>query len=192
MRLSRYVLAAAIVAFTCSMALADTTTDPGIKTLQCGPGTGRVCATVPLTGTSVMFSITFNTIIDGVNAGEEDIINETGHTISAFTLDLGSSTTDGTEKGLLYSCLSGGDFICSGSGNFIHFTGGSIAPCEESDDESEGCHGVLIILEQIEGDPNLAGKTVSNSFFVPEPSSGLLLLFGLAAGSLMKRRTSLC
>jgi PEP-CTERM motif len=192
-----FVAALLMVAFlsvSAPTALADGT-DPIVFTKGCG-GLGQpACKTVLLTPgeTTVTVSETFNctgTTTDTCSA-IEDVINESGATVTHFDLAFNPVSVHGiplsfscapppTEGSFLFTCNSLG-------GNTFAFTGGSL--CSDSDDLVDGVFtpdgdecGVIIGLQGIAGEPSLQGVTVTSTFSTPEPSSAVLLLFGLMAG----------
>lgn len=176
--------------------LADTT-DPLVFTKGCG-GVGQpACKTVLLTPgeTSVTVSETFNctgATTDTCTA-IEDVINESGAPVSMFDLAFNPVSVMGTP--LSFSCEqpppAGSLFTCNPLGNNVFsFTGATL--CSDSDDFVDGVFtpdgdecGVIIGLQGIAGEPFLQGVTVTSTFSTvtaPEPSSAVLLLFGLIAG----------
>jgi hypothetical protein len=194
-----FVAALLMVAFlsvSAPTALADGT-DPIVFTKGCG-GVGQpACKTVLLTPgeTTVTVSETFNctgTATDTCSA-IEDVINESGATVTRFDLAFNPVSVNNiplsfscapppTEGSFLFTCNSLG-------GNTFAFTGGSL--CSDSDDLVDGVFtpdgdecGVIIGLQGIAGEPFLQGVTVTSTFSTstPEPSSAVLLLFGLMAG----------
>lgn len=194
-----FVAALLMVAFlsvSAPAALADGT-DPIVFTKGCG-GVGQpACKTVLLTPgeTTVTVSETFNctgTTTDTCSA-IEDVINESGTTVTRF--DLAFNPVSVNNIPLSFSCApppGEGSFLftCSPLGNNVFaFTGGSL--CSDSDDlvggvftpDGDEC-GVIIGLQGIAGEPFLQGVTVTSTFSTatPEPSSAVLLLFGLMAG----------
>ena len=174
--------------------LADTT-DPLVFTKGCG-GVGQpACKTVVLTPgeTTVTVSETFNctgTTTDTCTA-MEDVLNETGAPVSMFDLAFNPVSLMGTT--LSFSCEQPppeGSFLftCNPLGNnAFAFTGASL--CSDPDFFEDGSTpdgdecGVIIGLQGIAGEPFLQGVTVTSTFSTaPEPSSAVLLLFGLIAG----------
>jgi hypothetical protein len=186
------LLVLAFLSVSAPAALADGT-DPIVFTKGCG-GLGQpACKTVLLTPgeTTVTVSETFNctgTTTDTCSA-IEDVINESGATVTSFSLAFQPVSVNNIP--LSFSCASGEFlFTCNPSGNNVFtFTGGSL--CSDPDDlvggvftpDGDEC-GVIIGLQGIAGEPFLQGVTVTSTFSTatPEPSSAVLLLFGLMAG----------
>jgi len=190
-----------VVAFlgvSASVAQADGT-DPIVFTKGCGAVGQPACKTVPLTPgeTTVTVSETFHCTGTGTDtcSAIEDVINETGATVTSFFLAFQPVSVNNIP--LSFSCEQGepGSFLfaCNPLGNNVFaFTGGSL--CSDSDDVVDGVFipdppgsqdecGVIIGLQGIAGEPFLDNVTVTSTFSTtPEPSSAVLLLFGLMAG----------
>ena len=191
-----FVAALMVVAFlsvSAPAALADGT-DPIVFTQGCGKVGQPPCKTVLLTPgeTTVTVSETFNCTGAGTDtcSAIEDVINESGATVTSFSLAFQPVSVNNIP--LSFSCEQGTFlFACNPLGNNVFaFTGGSL--CSDSDDLVEGVFtpdgdecGVIIGLQGIAGEPFLQGVTVTSNFSTtpaPEPSSAVLLLFGLMAG----------
>jgi len=188
------LLVVAFLSVSAPVALADGT-DPVVFTRGCG-GVGQpACRTVLLTPgeTTVTVSETFNCTGTGTDtcSAIEDVINESGATVTSFFLAFQPVSVNNIP--LSFSCETGetGSFLfaCNPLGNNVFaFTGGSL--CSDSDDLVEGVFtpdgdecGVIIGLQGIAGEPFLQNVRVTSTFSTtPEPSSAVLLLFGLMAG----------
>ena len=195
----KFIYLLGVVAFlgiSASVARADGV-DPIVFTKGCGGTTGKICDAVFLTGTSANISATFactGTTADTCTASET-VINGTLAAITSFTITFNATGTlpGGGTIPLSFACApppeEGPSFLfhCSGT-NTLTFTGGSICGDDELEAEPDGDEcGVIIGLQgsSTTNDPTgtgLAGVTVSGNFSTPEPSSALLLLFGLMAG----------
>jgi hypothetical protein len=192
-KLIRLFIVVVFLGVCASVAFADSTSDPIVFTKGCGGAGQPACKTVLLTPgeTTVTVSETFNctgTTTDTCSA-IEDVINESGATVTSFFLAFQPVSVDNIP--LSFSCAPGSFlFTCSPSGNnTFAFTGGSL--CSDSDDLEGGVFtpdgdecGVIIGLQGIAGEPSLQGVTVTSTFSTsaPEPSSAVLLLFGLMVG----------
>jgi hypothetical protein len=197
------------IGISASVALADTApTDPIVFTKGCG-GIGKPACDAVILGpgqTTAVVPETFNTCDRFGNCTATDsVINDTGAAITSFSMVFQNSVVTSTgRKTLTYSCLEGGFFLCSpvvGTTNAFHFTastGGSIC---SSDDYTRGEEGTVFFTPDDNADDNcfagvtiglnataaenLRGVTLTNNTFstaAPEPSSGLLVLFGLMGG----------
>jgi hypothetical protein len=136
----------------------------------------------------------------------EDLINITGATVDTFDLALNPVSVGLIP--LTFSCEAGGFFVCT-QNSALDFTfsgvsnGNSLCSAEMDDvtpsgqpgqyifngemppDADDTCSGITIGMQGVTGEPNLDGVTVTgsvSSVSTPEPSSALLLLFGLMAG----------
>lgn len=217
MKLIHLLVVVAFLGISASVARADGV-DPIVTTKGCGGTTGTICDAVILGPgqTSATVSETFScsgTTSDTCLAAES-VINDTGASITSFELTFtGATTSGGSPLALVFSCSTaeGQLFSCQSLGNnsFL-FTGASLcsgSPDTQDDivdgvftpdgDSDDGC-GVVIGLQGVNGvDPAptvLNGATVTAGFATPEPSSALLLLFGLMGGLVsfkLLRNTSL-
>ena len=199
MKLIHLLVVVAFLGISASVALADGV-DPIVFTRGCG-GTGQpACDAILLTGTSVNISATF--ACSGSTADTcstfVDVLNGTLAAINSFTITFNATGTlpdGGGTIPLSFACatppVEGAPFLfnCSGSGNTLTFTGGTLCPENESETVPDGDEcGVVINLQgsSTTNDPTgtgLAGVTISGNFStVPEPSSALLLMAGLMAG----------
>lgn len=210
MKLIRFLVVVGFLAICASAARADGV-DPIITTRGCG-GTSPCDAVIlgpgqTITTVSETFSCSGTT--SNTCTAMEAVINDTGASITSFELAFtGATTSTGAPLSLIFSCddaTEGQLFSCQSLGNntFL-FTAGSICtatPDTEDDiidgvfvpdgDTDDGC-GVVIGLTGVNGvdppptDPNgnplLNGATATAIFNTPEPSSALLLLFGLMGG----------
>jgi hypothetical protein len=158
---------------------------------------------------SATFSATFScspTADASTCFATEDLINVTGGTVNAFNLALDPVSVMGNP--LTFSCEPGGYFVCTQiSALDFNFSGvpngNSLCSAEMDDvtateqpgqyifngevppDADDTCSGITIGMQGVTGEPNLNGVTVTGSVSsvpTPEPSSALLLLFGLMAG----------
>ena len=183
----------AFLGISASVARADSV-DPIVTTKGCG--TKTVCDAVILTPGQTTVTVTeqFSCDLTGNCTAEDSVINETGKAIDSFTLVF--DTLGGT---LSYFCAEGGSFTCTndGGGAFT-FTGSSICSTDANDisigeggvvtfipdgDADDNCNfGVTIGLSATTAEGITNGETVTAVFSTPEPSSVLLLLFGLVAG----------
>jgi hypothetical protein len=142
----------------------------------------------------------------------EDVINFSGATLTAFDLSLSS-------PGLTFGCLSTGTYICTDLGGglfaftvptggtpFCSTDGNDISPTFDpsnpgpytfvaDNDADDNCSVIQIGLQgtATETVKQLDGAVVTGTLNTPEPSSALLLLFGLMAGVVVLKfsRTSL-
>ena len=206
MKLIHLLVVVAFLAISASVALADGV-DPIVFTKGCG-GTGQpACDAVVLTPgntTGVMVSEAFTCDMSGNCTATDTVINLSGLAINSFSLVFQDSLPTMPPTPLSYSCMADGFFVCSpvpGTTNAFTFAGASICADADSDfvdgtfvPDGDEC-GVVIGLnattaEGISGTTTLTGTA---SFSAPEPSSALLLLFGLVAGlvSFKSRRSIL-
>ena len=193
----RFLLVVAFLGFCASAARADGT-DPVVRTLGCG-GIGQPrCATVLLTpgNTSVTVNETFSCDLTGCTA-MEDVINMTDTAITSFSLVF--ANPDSLGRTLSYSCAdseSNSLFSCSGGPTALFFTGASLCADPDADltEEDGGTFtpdgdecGVIIALSASLSEGITTGESVSATFSTstPEPSTALLLLFGLMGGGLV-------
>lgn len=187
----RFLLVVAFLGFCASAARADGT-DPVVHTLGCG-GIGQPrCATVLLTpgNTSVTFTETFNCDTSGNCTAMADVINETSNAITSFGMVF--TNPDSLGRTLTYFCEEGGFFTCHKDGpTAFSFTDNTL--CADSDalaeegDGVDGC-GVIIGLSATVSEGITTGESVISTFSTstPEPSTALLLLFGLMGGGLVR------
>jgi len=172
--------------------------DPQPKTQGCN-GKGQPPCDLSPVGESI--SLTFeNVTVEGVTVVEAmaSVDNSGPTALGQFVVNFPTSVTiDGVLDSLTYTCGSPGvaGYSCTpeGGGTFL-FTAPSISDDLCYSDQETACQpGETVILEEVEGDPNLLGVTLTaaTSTTLPEPASGLLLLFGLAAGGLTGLRKRL-
>jgi hypothetical protein len=192
-KLIHLLVVVAFLGISASVARADGV-DPIVTTRGCGGTTGTICDPILLTGTSVEISATFPaTCVGATCITSVTVLNGTLAAITSFTIDFNATGTlpGGGTVPLSFACapppVEGPSFLfnCSGTGNALTFTGGSICPENEIESAPDGDEcGVIIGLQESSttNDPALAGVTVSGNFTTPEPSSALLLLFGLMGG----------
>ena len=194
----KFIYCLMVVAFlgiSASVARADGV-DPIVTTKGCGGTT--ICDAVILTPGQTTVNVTeqFTCDLTGNCTAEDSVINETGKAIDTFTLVF--DTLGGT---LSYFCGEGGSFSCTNNGGgAFTFTGSSICSTDANDisigeggvvtfipdgDADDNCNfGVTIGLSATTTEGITNGETVTATFSTPtpEPSSALLLLFGLMAG----------
>ena len=170
-------------------------TDPKPITQGCG-GSNASCDATIIYNASQVYTITlvFRSASDpmnpfGTDAWVAEIVNGTGGTIDSYTEMFKQ------EKGLTYSSTCAGGFLTCvyDGGSTYTFTGSvlnspTVNPRDPDCDGDDICYGVIIGLIPVEGDATPSyGSTLSSTIYdiqVPEPSSGLLLLSGLAVGLL--------
>lgn len=203
----------AFLGISASVALADST-DPTLLTSGCGrigqPKCDAYLITSPFETISVV--LTLDTTVGDPFFGDAvaDFVNVSGQTLDGlftinFTVPAGLSFQGcGTPpEGItsLFTCTGGGSPgspITGGGTAQFNLTGASI--CSANFDDLTGGEGGITYLSDSDDDDNcqaaftlalqpVAGETlpqtIAGTFTVaPEPSSGLLLLFGLAAGLL--------
>jgi hypothetical protein len=172
-------------------------TDPKAGTQGCGGKTGVTCDNSPI-GTK----ITFTAFATG-NLGDTataSVFDPLTTPVSEFLVTFQSMVNG---ESLSYSCDGSseleGAMNCTPEGgttflfSFAPSSGETLCPAPPLSDTSSGSTGSsscfvgeTIILTIIGTDPtNLGGVALTASTsLVPEPASGLLLLFGLAAGGL--------
>jgi hypothetical protein len=189
----RFLVVVGFLAICASAARADGV-DPKVFTSGCGTS----CDAVVLTpgNTTVTVSETFSCDSSGNCTATDDVYNATGANINSFTMVF--DTLDGT---LNYSCSTMEEqlFTCSpvvGTTNAFTFTGASVCSGNSDDykivegvavftpdnDADDAC-GVVIGLTATTSEGISNNETVSSTFATtPEPSSALLLLFGLMVG----------
>lgn len=211
MKLIHFLVVVAFLGISASVALADGV-DPIVFTQGCGRAGQPACDAVLLTGTSVNISATFTcsgTTADTCTASET-VLNGTLAAITSFSITFNANgiltNPDGTKTlvPLSFACapppIEGPSFLfnCSGTGNTLTFTGGSLCPENEVETVPDGDEcGVVIGLRgsATTNDPagtGLNNVTASGTFNTPEPSSALLLLSGLMAGLVgLKSRRSI-
>jgi hypothetical protein len=191
-KLIHLLVVVAFLGISASVARADGI-DPIVTTKGCGGTTGTICDPVLLTGTSVEISATFPTgCLGSTCITSVTVLNGTLAAITSFTIAFNSTGTlpGGGTVQLSFACATPSEgttflFQCSGTGNTLTFTQGSLCPENEGETAPDGDEcGVIIGLQESSttNDPPLAGVTVSGNFSTPEPSSALLLLFGLMGG----------
>lgn len=171
--------------------------DPVITTSGCGGRNQRPCDAVVLGPGQTMASLSATfTCTDPTNpttcTASETVVNDTGRAITGFSLLFTAESIP-----LIFHCAEEGFFACSPdetNSNLFHFTGASICTASLNGDDfsdgvfrpdsdgDEGC-GVVITFQGVAGDgTGLNGASVTETFNTPEPSSILLLLFGLMTG----------
>ena len=207
MKLARLLLVMAILALASSVALADSApTDPLVKTQGCGGKGQPVCDANILTDPSQVLAITL-TFMN--NVASDAIINESGKAVSYFTVSFDVPSTLDFE-----GCVPGGFFVCTQisapefgtAGTAVYsLSGASLCSTDKNDwsingsvatkvydgDADDYCQSAFdleLITGPNENIPN--GTQVTGSVAAPEPSSALLLLFGLSASFLAFKRFS--
>ena len=195
------------------MALADgAPTDPKLITSGCGGKGQPACDAYLITSTheTLNITLTLDTTVGDVFYGDDiaSFINISGHTLtSGFGLNINvpnglSFQGCGTPPEgvtLLFTCSGGGSpgnpitggtavFTLTGasicSANFDDLTIGENGISYYSDsDKDDNCQPAFTLALQPIGGETLPNK-ITGSISTPEPSSALLLLFGLAAGLL--------
>jgi len=183
-------------------------TDPGAGTRGCGGNTGTVCDLSPIGQT--ITATGFSTGSPGGTA-TASVFDPLTTPISEFLVTFQSTVmgNNGVMDTLSYSCASSdpeGEMNCTPEGgttflfSFAPSSGETLCPAPPLSDTStsstgsSSCFvGETIILTILGTDPtNLGGVALTASTsLVPEPASGLLLLFGLAAGGLAGLRKRL-
>jgi hypothetical protein len=210
-KLIHLLVVVVFLGISASVALADGV-DPIVFTRGCGGSGQVACDAALITGTagnfSANFSATFScsSLTDATTCfASDDLINLTGAIVSVFNLTLNPVSVLGNP--LIFSCEAGGYFACT-QNSALSFTfsgvptGNSLCSTDSNDvtptpgqpgqftfvpdgDADDTCSGITIGMQGTTGDPNLQGVTVTGSVSnvsAPEPSSALLLLFGLMAG----------
>ncbi len=208
MKLIRFIVVVGFFAICASAAFADGV-DPIVKiTGVCTSGCDA--AVIGPGQAAVGFSETIacgSGATDGTGCTAiEDIINFSGATLTNFEVSL-------TSPGLTFSCLSTSDYTCSplGAGLFAFAVGptgtafcstdgNDISPtyspsnpgpytyvADSDGDEDDNCAVIQIGLQGTSNETvqQLNGAVVTGTLSAPEPSSGLLLLFGSMAGLLV-------
>ncbi|HXC47327.1 MAG TPA: PEP-CTERM sorting domain-containing protein [Candidatus Sulfotelmatobacter sp.] len=206
MKIIYILVVVAFLGMSASVALADGA-DPIVFTRGCGGSGQPACDAGLITGTAGNFSANFTATFSCSPTADastcfatEDLINLTGATINAFNLALNPVSVMGIP--LTFSCETGGFFVCTqNSALSFTFSGGANSLCSTDSndlspiagqpgqysfnpdgDADDTCSGITIGMQGVTGEPNLNGVTVTGSVSTPEPSSALLLLFGLMAG----------
>jgi hypothetical protein len=139
----------------------------------------------------------------GVTAAFLDVVNISGFSVGSFVFNLASEDSSG--ETLSYSCgsapegSSGSLPTCTQLGtDSFQFSGAQICSVPPGPPIGEAqflieptCqYGERFVLAATDGDPtDLAGQSVAATFYAPEPSSGLLLLVGLAGGFFLRKRS---
>jgi len=171
-------------------------TDPKPFTQGCGSGPGQTPCDATLIGPSgtVGVQLTFE---NGI--AETDLINDSGKTLTHFSVsfkvnagltfnpcdtELNTLFTtcnyEGTVNGIATYDFSGGS-LCSVNSDDIQVVHG-VATYKSDGDHDDTCSGMILGLEATGTDKVTNGETVQGTFDVPEPSSALLLISGLAFG----------
>jgi hypothetical protein len=178
------------------VASADTTgADPKLLTQGCGGKGQPACDAEFLTPGSdtVTVTETFTCDISGNCTASDTVVNATGADLSSFNLVLSNPGS------LVYSCgpATAQFFSCNQTGpDSFNFAGATL--CSDADDlhgttftpDGDEC-GVIISLTGTTAEGLFTGETVTGSVSTPEPSSALLLLFGLSAGLLAFKKITL-
>ncbi len=195
-------------------------TDPKLITSGCGGTGQPACDASVLTSPTqtLSLSLTFQAVtINGVtqDIATDSIINESGKALSTFSLSFTVPTGlifEGCETGGLFTCTSLNDGNVGAGGTALYsLTGASICTTDANDwsinnetgiatkvndhdgkdDTCQSAFNISLIANPDGSDNIIPGQTtVTGSLAVPEPSSGLLLLFGLTAGLLSFKRLS--
>ena len=170
----------------------------GVDPKPIAQGCTSACDAYLFTGQPLSVSLVFLSATDPHNPfGQEAafvvIINDTGKPLTGFDvtftaagLNFGTCGSTGLASSPLFHCSE--DKTGTGTGTYT-FSGFSLSPADPEDirdgqyfdDSDDFPTGMILGLEL--GDETIApGTTVSGSVFVPEPSSALLLICGLAVG----------
>jgi hypothetical protein len=212
-KLIRMLMVVAFLGITATVALADgVPTDPTLLTAGCGRIGQPKCDAYLIT--SVVFTqnivLTLDTTVGDQFFGDAiaSFINGSGHTLtSGFTVNftvpngLSFQGCNGL-SGQLFTCTGGGssDSPITGGGTAVFsLTGASICSINKDDIKKSKDPGGFSLKHDDDADDNCQGaftlalvpvageqlpQTISGTISTPEPSSGVLLLFGLAAGFL--------
>ncbi len=190
-----------------TVALADSApTDPLVKTQGCGGRGQPVCDANVLTNPSQVLAITL-TFMN--NIASDAIINESGQAITNFLVSFNvpaSLDFEGCVPGGFFTCtqISAPEFGTAGTAIYS-LSGASLCstdkndwlmlgplaikiPDGDTDDKCQSAFDLELVTGPNETIPN--GTQVTGSVSAPEPSSGLLLLFGLSASLLAFKRIS--
>ena len=188
-------LVGAFLSVSAPVALADgTTADPILFTKGCG-GVGQSPCDALILGpgqTGGTLTETFSCDSSGNCTADESIINETGAPITSFTLSWNTT-------GLTFTCAEGGLFacspvntttelltggpLCSTDSNDVSVGEGGAITFHSDDDSDDTCFGVTVELTGTTTEGLSDGEKITASYSTPEPSSALLLLFGLMVGT---------
>lgn len=188
------LLVVAFSAVSAPVAFADTT-DPILLTKGCGGAGQPACDFEVLGPGQTSLTVTESFACDPttlVCTASDSVVNETGLPVGSFTLALSAMDSNGNT--LIYSCDTEHIqfFACSPTGNpdVFTFSGNGNTLCSDSDDfvggvftpDGDEC-GVTISLSGTESEGLSNNDVVTGTFATaPEPSSALLLLFGLLTG----------
>ena len=208
MKIARLLIVAALLGISCTAALADST-DPILFTKGCGGKGQPACDAFVLTASNLSIPITLTFAdIGGQEIAQADIINDTGKTLSDFTVSFD------VNPGLSFTgCQTGGFFTCtplfsgpvtSGIASFS-LTGNSLCSTDSNDwingvvggtfrsddDADDSCtFGFTLGLLAGSNDTVLTGEKVFGTVSAPETSSGLFLAIGLLSALVVLKRAA--
>ena len=206
MKLIHLLVVVAFLGISASVALADGV-DPIVFTQGCGRAGQPACDANILTSPGQTLAITL-TFSGGL--ATDAIINESGVTITNFTVSFtvpSTLTFQGCAEGGFFTCneISGppagqagtavfsltGASLCSSDSNDWSISETGVATFVPDDDADDNCQSAFNLqLQTVAGEVIADGTRVAATVAAPEPSSGLLLLFGLSASLLAFKRLS--
>lgn len=201
----------ALLGISASVAMADSVpTDPIVFTQGCGRAGQPACDANILTSPGQTLAITL-TFFGGL--ATDAIINESGVTITNFSVSFtvpSTLTFEGCAEGGFFTCneisgppagqagtavfsLTGASLCSSDSNDWSINSETGVATFVPDDDADDNCQSAFNLqLQAVAGEVIPDGTSVPTTVSVatPEPSSGLLLLFGLSASLLAFKRLS--
>ena len=193
MKFIRLLMVVAFLGISATAALADgVPNDPILLTAGCGRIGQPKCDAVVLTPDNTTVTVTEKFTCNDVSGNctaQDTVINLTGVELNNFTLLLNNPANP---PSFIYSCGTGAQFFnCFKNGpTSFTFSGNTLCADPDSDlvegtfvPDGDEC-GVIIGLSGTKAEGIMTGTTVigTASFSAPEPSSALLLVFGLMAG----------
>lgn len=211
MKIIRFLVVVAVLGFSASLALADTTpTDPVLLTSGCGKAGQPPCDAYLITSPTFtqMVTLTLDTNSSDPFFGDDtaSFVNISGTTLTTgfsfsvpvptglsfqgcgtppegvttlFTCTGGGSPSSPITSGTAVFTLSGAS-ICSANSDDLQTTESGVTYYSDSDNDDNCTAAFTIALQPVAGET--LPQSISGTFSAPEPSSALLLLFGLAAG----------